>query len=58
MTESNEIEIKKNLDELIPEEKNKQTVYCTKCPSKILSPTFGKRTKIEVILIFDFCLFD
>lgn len=34
---------------LIDDEKNKHTVYCTKCPSKILTSTLGKHTKIKVI---------
>lgn len=50
MSEGNAaIEVKSNYDHLVAEEKNKHTVYCTKCPSKILSSTMGKYTTIEVI---------
>lgn len=49
MSKDNATEIKTNYDHLIAEEKNKHTVYCTKCPSKILSSTVGKHTIIEVI---------
>lgn len=55
MTEVNELQIENNYDHLTTEEKNNQTVYCMKCPSKILSPTFGKLTKIEVTFYIDNC---
>jgi len=48
MTEDNSIEVKNTYDHLIVEEKNKHTVYCMKCPSKILSSTMGKHIKTEV----------
>lgn len=53
MTEENTvdlIEVKNNYDHLIADEKNKHTVYCTKCPSKILTSTMGKHTIVDVIL--------
>lgn len=43
------VEIKNNFDHLIDDEKNKHTVYCTKCPSKILTSSIGKHTIVEVI---------
>lgn len=49
MTEDNTFDVKNNFNHLITEEKNKHTVYCTKCPSKILSSTMGKHLRIEVI---------
>lgn len=49
MTDDNKIDVKNNFNHLITEEKNKHTVYCTKCPSKILSSTMGKHLRIEVI---------
>lgn len=49
MTDDNTIDVKNNFNHLITEEKNKHTVYCTKCPSKILSSTMGKHLRIEVI---------
>ncbi|XP_060833603.1 guanine nucleotide exchange factor MSS4 homolog [Rhopalosiphum padi] len=47
MTEDNTIDVKNNFNHLITEEKNKHTVYCTKCPSQILSSTMGKYLRIE-----------
>ncbi|XP_050546899.1 guanine nucleotide exchange factor MSS4 homolog [Daktulosphaira vitifoliae] len=42
-----EFQVNDDYDHLISDEKNKLTVFCTKCPSKILSSTTGKHTKIE-----------
>lgn len=50
MTEDNTIEVKNDYKHLIVEERNKHTIYCTKCPSKMLSSTMGKHIKIDVIL--------
>lgn len=51
MTEDNTIEVKNDYKHLIVEERNKHTIYCTKCPSKMLSSTMGKHMKIDVIFI-------
>lgn len=48
MTEEKTDDVKNAYDHLIVEEKNKYNVCCTKCPSKILSSTMGKYTKVEV----------
>lgn len=54
MTDDNTTDVINNFSHLITEEKNKHNVYCTKCPSKILSSTMGKHLRIEVIFDVDF----
>lgn len=51
MAEEKTVDVKNNIhDHLIAEEKNKHSVFCSKCPSKILPSTMGKYINIEVIV--------
>uniref|UniRef100_A0A023F808 Putative guanine nucleotide exchange factor n=1 Tax=Triatoma infestans TaxID=30076 RepID=A0A023F808_TRIIF len=38
---------KTNIEELISEGKNKTTVYCSRCPSKILNPKTGTHKTVD-----------
>lgn len=58
MTEEQTVDVKNGYAHLIAEEKNKYTVCCTKCPSKILSSTMGKHIKVEVSYYIINCQFD